>query len=132
MKSFVKGLLLLTLFCIGVMFLLGLWQAELIAPYFWYLPGYFFAVTLLTYYMIHQSAKKPLDFPNYTLGATAVRLVISAVVLGIFFWQEKRQAARWHFTIAFFVMYFLFTAFEIKSLMSNLRQNSEKADKKDA
>ncbi|WP_250631096.1 hypothetical protein [Rhodoflexus caldus] len=132
MKPFIKSLTLLTLLCAAVMVLLGLWQAELIVPYSWYLLGYFFVITLLTYYMVYQSNKEPLDFPNYTLGATAIRLLISAVILGVFFWQVKDKAARWHFTITFFVMYFLFTAFEIKSLMANLRQNSGKTDKKDA
>ncbi|MCS7019096.1 MAG: hypothetical protein RMJ87_06130 [Cytophagales bacterium] len=131
MKSFIKSLLLLTLLCAGTMVLLGLWQAQWIVAYSWYLLGYFFVITLLTYYLLYQSKHAPLDFPNYTLGATAVRLFVSAVILGIFFWYEKEPTMRWHFTVTFFVMYFLFTAFEIKSLISNLRQNSGKADKKD-
>jgi uncharacterized membrane protein YiaA len=132
MKPFIKSLILLTLLCAAFMFLLGLWQAGLIVPYSWYLLGYFFIITLLTYYMVHQSNREPLDFSNYTLGATATRLLISAIILGIFFWQVKDKATRWHFTITFFGMYFLFTAFEIKSLVVNLRQNSGKTDKEDA
>ncbi|WP_448520592.1 hypothetical protein [Rhodoflexus sp.] len=132
MKPFAKSLSLLVVCCAGVLILLGLWQPQLVVAYSWYLLGYFTAITLLTYYMVHQSNKEPLDFPNYTLGATAVRLLISAVILGVFFWQVKDKETRWHFTITFFMMYFLFTAFEIKSLVANLRQNSGKTDKKDA
>lgn len=132
MKPFIKSLSLLTLLCAGIMVLLALWQPDLIVAYSWYILAYFFTMTLLTYYMVYQGSKDPLDFSNYTLGATAVRLIISGVILGFFFWQEKDKGIRWHFTINFFLMYFLFTAFEIKSLMANLRQNSGKTDKKDA
>lgn len=132
MKPFIKSLTLLTLLCTGIMVLLGIWQTALIVPYSWYLLAYFYAITLLTYYIVYQSSKSSLDFPNYTLGATAVRMLVSAIILGIFFWLVKEKETRWHFTITFFVMYFLFTAFEIKSLMANLRQNSGKADEKDA
>ncbi|MCS6969004.1 MAG: hypothetical protein RMJ44_06350 [Cytophagales bacterium] len=123
MKFFLRQLLWLTFLLAGVMLLLSLWKTWLIAPHSWYLLIYFFVITLSNYYLLYKGIKSPLDFSSYTLGATAVRLLISAAIVGIFFWLEKDRFTRWHFIVTFFVMYFLFTVFEIHSLVSNLRRN---------
>jgi hypothetical protein len=125
--SFLKQLTLLTLVVVAGMLALGHFQPGSILPVSWYLLGYFIAITLVNFALVNQGLKgDPLDFSNGTMLATGVRMFVSAGILFYFYWTVKDQDRRVHFTATFFVLYFLYSSFEIKTLLSKLRRNSGK------
>jgi uncharacterized membrane protein len=99
---------------------------DLIRPYSWYLLGFFVAINLAAHALTVRGLADAADFSNRSMGATGLRLFVSAGVLFWFYWQVRDQAARIHFTVTFFALYFLFTGFEIQALLSKLRRNSRK------
>jgi uncharacterized membrane protein len=125
--AFIKQLLLLS--GLVVLALLGIshyWPGAVL-PVAWYLLAYFVVVTLATYLIVERGLRgDPLDFSNGTMAATGVRLFISAGILFFYYWQVKEQNLRVQFTITFFALYFLYSGFEIKALLSKLRRNSGK------
>lgn len=115
---------------IGIL-VLQLIMPQIIFLYTWFLYIYFVALTVISYWIFNKGmqAAEAMDFYNANMGATALRLLISAIILFGYYFNFKENKI--NFTFTFFVLYFLFTAFEIRILLSNLRQNKHKANKAD-
>ncbi len=125
--SFFKQLALITLVVITAIVALDHFWPGTVLPITWYLLAYFVVITLATHALVNRGLHSDaLDFSNRTMGATGIRLFVSAGILFYYYWQVKDQNQRIHFTITFFVLYFLFSGFEIQSLLSKLRRNSGK------
>ena len=69
-------------------------------------------------------SKDPQDGYNYTMLTTTVRLFASIAFLAIYFVIVKKNLGI--FISNFFILYFVFTLFEIKTFMYNLRAHSKK------
>jgi hypothetical protein len=78
--------------------------------------------------MVHKGIQGDgFDFHNRFMGNSAIRLLLTAVILFLYFYKVKVESV--NFVMTFFVFYFIFTIFEIKYLLANLRQNPESIDK---
>jgi hypothetical protein len=104
---------------------------DYVATYTWYILLFFVVITAITYMLIARGLDDPADFSNLTLAATGIRLFICAGVLFTYYYHVNDRGVRMQFTFTFFILYFLFTGFEIKTLLSNLRANQGKPDEKD-
>jgi uncharacterized membrane protein len=107
--------------------LLQFTQYTLVHPLIWLILIFFIFVTGFTYYITQLGYKNdPEHFQAYYFASMGLRMLLSigVVVLYIFFYEEGRLS----FVFNFFALYFLFTGFEIYSLLANLRPNLEKQD----
>ena len=99
--------------------------------YVWYLYGYFSLLTVLSLFLVMKGiGKDPQDFYNYSMGSVAVRLFVSSAVLFVYYYAVKDKQTRIGFTAAFFILYFCYTGFEIRILLSKLRPDSGKNEPK--
>ena len=98
---------------------------HLVYAHTWYLLVFFIVVTLLTHWLmvVGTKDKDPLDTYNATMGATAIRLVAAIIFLAIHFYLVKEN--RMNFVFTFFLYYFIFLGFEIRTLLANLPTNSK-------
>jgi hypothetical protein len=121
-KSFTILLSQLTAVIVGIVLILQ-FTTPLIFPHTWVMIAYFFGITLLSHSIMEKgtASKDPIDSYNATMGATAVRLFLSLAVVVIYIYLFKEN--KYNFAFTFFILYFLFTAFEIRTLLSKLRQN---------
>ncbi|MGB0524576.1 MAG: hypothetical protein ACPGJS_16505 [Flammeovirgaceae bacterium] len=94
-------------------------------PYTWWILAYHLGLTTISFFMLRQGMKSDdgFEFYNHFMGNVAIRLLLSAAVLFIYYFKVKVENIS--FTITFFAFYFTYTVFEIKYLLANLRPNSE-------
>jgi len=87
---------------------------------------YAIAISLVAFYFHKKGfeSKDPQDGYNYTMLTTTVRLFASIGFLAIYFVIVKKNLEI--FISNFFILYFVFTLFEIKTFMYNLRAHSKK------
>jgi hypothetical protein len=86
----------------------------------WVIVIFFTLVNLLLYYMsISTASKSNGAFINAVFGAIGIKLFLCIVFIIIFLINDRSDTV-W-FTINFLVLYLFFTAFEIYSLLYNLR-----------
>lgn len=81
---------------------------------------FFVFITGFTYYLTqlgHQN--DPENFQVYYFASMGFRVVLSIAVVGVYAWFNRD--GRLQFVFNFFALYFLFTGFEIYSLLANLR-----------
>jgi hypothetical protein len=94
-------------------------------PYIWYMLGFFVFVTSFTFYITKKGYQEDEDnFQLYYFGSMAFRVVmcLAVVLLYVLFTKERHL----QFTFNFFVLYFIFTGFEIYCILTNLRPISKK------
>ncbi len=72
---------------------------------------------------------KDVDFVSYFMGASAIRLLVSAIILFLYFYFVKENAVS--FTVGFFIFYLFYTVFEIRTLLAKLRPNFDSDGKSD-
>ena len=103
---------------------------DLIHPYTFYIQGYFIFLTLFTYLLINKGLKgQDIDFVSYFMGALTIRLLVSAIILFLYYYFVKEDAVS--FTGYFFMFYLCYTVFEIRALLAKLRQNFDRDGKSD-
>jgi hypothetical protein len=121
-KNFITLLLTFTAILIAIALILQ-FTTPLIFPHTWAMLAYFFGVTLLSHQIMSKgtASKDPIDSYNATMGASAIRLFLGLAIVITYIYLFKEN--KFNFAITFFILYFLFTAFEIKTLLSKLRQN---------
>ncbi|MCD4747071.1 MAG: hypothetical protein K8R58_12310 [Bacteroidales bacterium] len=81
-----------------------------------YLFFFFFALTLAVHYVLLKASEKKFSkFFNYFMLSTVVKLLIyfSVILLYVYINREDTIA----FIITFFILYILFTAFEVISIL---------------
>lgn len=123
---FFRNLALLTaVICVVIGALVQFTGYTLVHPLTWYTLVFFIFITGFTYYLIELGNKNdPGSLHVYYLASMGFRMVLSlaVVALYIYFYKEHRLM----FVFNFFALYFLFTGFEVYSLLSNLRPNLKK------
>lgn len=99
-------------------------------PHTWWVLTYHFLLCILSYFLVKKGmAGDHYDFHNAFIGNTTIRLLVSAILFLVYFLNVKEN--RLSFVITFFVFYFIYTVFEITSLLANLRSNSKRVDNTD-
>jgi len=108
---------LVTLGVLGVYVIFPSW----IVGFTWIILAYFIGITFLTNLLMNRGTKgDAYDFYNYTMSSVAVRLLLSAGILFGYYYNFSEN--QYLFTFTFFILYFLFTGFEIRIQLSKLRQ----------
>lgn len=103
---------------------------DIVHPYTLYIQGYFIILTLGTYLLVNKGIKgHDMDFVSYFMGALTIRLLVSAIILFLYYYFIKEDAVL--FTGYFFIFYLCYTVFEIQALLAKLRQNFDRDGKSD-
>ena len=125
-KQFFTQLIALTAIIVAVCVGIEQMAWAQLHPYTWPILLYNVLLSTLSFLILTRGigeGKDAWDFNNHFMGNTAFRLFITAILLFIYYYKVKVEAIS--FTITFFAFYFIYTIFEIKYLLSNLRQNSK-------
>ena len=102
-----------------------------VKPSLLHVPGicftqiFFLLVVPLGHFVAEKGLKdKARDFHIYYMGSMGLRFLLSVIFLFliVFFYSE----GAWQIVINFFLLYFLYTSFEIYSLLANLRAENKK------
>jgi hypothetical protein len=99
----------------------------LVHPFAWYILGFFLLITGATFYITRLGISYDSDnFQLYYFGSMGFRMLLSIGVVFIYVYLFAENELQ--FVLNFFVLYFLFTGFEIFSLLANLRPHLKKQD----
>lgn len=92
----------------------------LLVPQFWLIFGFLAGLTVVAYAASYAGIKSGGELSVYVLlAAIFIKLIVS--LLFVVFYLQKHRVNGTFFALEFFSLYFLFTAFEVKSLLLNLR-----------
>lgn len=122
------------LFSLFVSTLIGLGQfffPAYVLNFSWLVYLFFVFLTFVTEFLVKRGVQKGdnYDFYNSVMGSFSIRLLLSAIVLFAYYFKIEEDQLQ--FTITFFVLYFLFTSFEISSLVSILQHNQKSVSQSD-
>ena len=93
---------------------------ELVHPYILYILAFFILITAGTFYLTRLGISYDSDnFQLYYFGSMGFRMMLSIGVVFVYVYLFSENELQ--FVFNFFVLYFLFTGFEIYSLLANLR-----------
>jgi hypothetical protein len=96
-------------------------------PTTWISQFLLFGLIVLTYFIASKGLKnKAQDFHIYYMGSMAIRFLISVfyLFLIVYFYLDQAMVI----VINFFLLYFVYTSFEIYSLLSNLRAENKRRE----
>jgi hypothetical protein len=123
---YVKFLLNTFLFsaAIGLIgFALSQWISQIIFSQVLIILLYFFTLTILFHFGMMNSMKgRPQQFIRFFMGATTLKLLVHIAVVVIYSLVNRPDAI--NFILTFFVVYILFTAFEVR-LALQLNKSSD-------
>jgi len=98
---------------------------SLLNPGFWTLFGFMSAITFIVLMiMLVVDLKNPEYFAQAFLGGTTLKILASLVFIFVFFANNKINKPV--FAADFFYTYILNTAFEINTLLRNLRRKNQR------
>lgn len=122
MKSFI---IKLALYSILIAIADYSWNANMpaqnIIPKIWAIFGFFVVLTLAFHYFTILAAKgKPQNFIRFYMGSTALRMAICLLVIIVYRFIDKPTLIP--FALAFTAHYFLYTIFEVISILRHLRK----------
>ncbi|WP_069658915.1 hypothetical protein [Arcticibacter eurypsychrophilus] len=93
---------------------------SILVPKFWIIFGFLAGLTLLAYITSSIAIKTGGELSVYILlAAIFIKLIVS--LFFVVFYLRIYKVNSTFFALEFFSIYFLFTAFEVKSLLVNLR-----------
>ena len=121
--KFVRNLSVLTaVLCVIIGMLLQFTGNAYVHSFIWHILLFFVFITGFTYYLTQLGyINDPDNFQVYYFASMGFRMVLSIGVVALYAWFFKDD--RLSFVFNFFALYFLFTGFEIYSLLANLRPN---------
>lgn len=116
-RTFLKKLLIVAsitgIIIIGVLYML---PPEKVTPALPYLLVFHIAATMVSYMFIHKkTSAAPGKFINVYMAATTVKLLLYLAILMIYALNNLHDAV--NFIISFFVLYIIFTVFEVIELV---------------
>ena len=98
---------------------------QLVHTHVWYIYGFFIVITAATFYISRLGVSYDNDnFQLYYFASMGFRMLLSigVVFIYVFLFSEGEL----QFVLNFFVLYFLFTGFEIYSLLANFAPQLKK------
>ena len=124
--SFTRKLIIITgVIALLISLLIYATAYNVVHPYIWYMLLFFVFVTGFTFFITKKGFEEDEDnFQLYYFGSMAFRVVmcLAVVLLYVLFTKERHL----QFAFNFFVLYFIFTGFEIYCILTNLRPISKK------
>lgn len=119
-----KIFFLSTLLIIFCAMLEGAFGSKVISVYSYILVVFFTTLSYFTHFLVLKGfSKTPLDAQNYFMLSTTLKIVLSAIILFSYFYFIKKEATSFLFN--FFIVYFIYSFFEIKTLLLSLHPNSK-------
>ena len=122
MKSFITKLSIYSL-CIGIADFS--WNNFMPVSYLvsniWFIFGFFILLTTAFHFFITKAAKgRPQSFVTFYMGSTALRMMLCLIVIVAYRYIDKPNIIP--FAVAFILHYFLFTIFEVTTLLRQFRK----------
>jgi hypothetical protein len=126
--TFLRKLIIFTLIIGAVGFgVVQLLPPEYVTPTLPFLYVFFFALTIIVHYVLLQvSQKRTMQFSNYFMLLTFGKLIFLLSIILVYFLLYRDDALP--FAIAFFVLYILFTTFEVVQSLALAKSGKEKKD----
>ncbi|MDX5346519.1 MAG: hypothetical protein LPJ89_10960 [Hymenobacteraceae bacterium] len=126
---FIRNLILFSaLIGLCIWLLLHFTGYNLVHPYIWYIFGFFIFITAVTFTVTRLGIQQDEDnFQLYYFGSMGLRVLLSIGVVFVYVYVSKERELQ--FVLNFFVLYFLYTGFEIYSILTNLRPHLKKQHK---
>jgi len=120
--NFLTKLLLLTLLAGLLAFILNyLFPQRVITGVFPYMLALFFVVTAIVHYVLLRiTTLKPAKFVSYFMLATFLKLMNYMIVVVVYVLIVKQGILS--FVINFFVLYIIYTIFEVVSILSQTKE----------
>jgi hypothetical protein len=129
LPRFLSYLFLLTLLLYGTLYLLhARFGPAVVHPLATYVLGYYAVLTAATYWFTARLVQaNPDNFMVAYFSSMVVRLLLSVGIVLIYLYTGGAQegAGTYAFLGVFFVGYFLYSGFEVWSVLSNLRPFSK-------
>jgi hypothetical protein len=129
LKGFLRPYLLFSLLlAFGLYALYSQFGPRLVHPFTAYTFGFFFLLTLLTYWVTAKLVRANAEnFMVAYFGSMVARLLLSLTLVLVYLFTGGGHDGngRWAFLGSFFLLYFLFAGFEVWSVLSNLRPFSK-------
>ena len=118
-KAFYRNFILLFL-GVSILIYVGIWlKWPWIHPYVWGIQFYFLVITLLTHFISSKGLKKITEFHIFYMASMGIRFLVSLFFIFLCLWFS--EGGHIAFVVDFFILYFLYTSFEIYFLLTNLR-----------
>lgn len=113
-----------TLFVFGLIQVFSYYKSEWVSDIYWVILGFFVLISLIAHFVAQIGVKNREDFHMYYFVSMGIRFFISLffIVLSAILLQDGRVT----YVLNFFVIYILYTSFEIYHLIRNLRPDSGK------
>lgn len=123
--TYQKKLIFLSISIIFIIALLeGFFGTSIINSFSYYLVAFFTVLSYFTHKLVMKGfSKTPLDAQNYFMLSSSMKIVISAIVLFSYFYFVKINTKS--YLLIFFILYFIYSFFEIKTLLLSLHPNSK-------
>lgn len=116
-RKFIIGLLVFTLILGLTAFILSmLLPASYYSPMFPYMFPFFFLLTVLVFYVLTKEQKK--SFPNFVnrfMIAIFGKMIVSVIILLAYVFAHREDAIP--FILSFFILYILFSVYEVVALL---------------
>ena len=109
----------LSIFIASILYTTKGYKNDLVHDSFPAIIIFFFILTLIAFLITMQGLKNRKDFHNYYFLSIAVRLPVCIIFVFIFINFSSNNPIL--FVVNFFVLYFIYTSFEIYFLLRNLR-----------
>lgn len=124
--TFFRNLLIFTgIVAVAIGLLAHYTGAALVHPLIWYILLFFVVVTALAYYVTRLGVSyDPDNFQLYYFGSMGFRMILCIAVIFIYVFLYSENELQ--FVFNFFVLYFLFTGFEIYSILANFAPHLKK------
>jgi hypothetical protein len=103
-----------------------MWGTLWVNQYIWHLYFFVSGIMIATHFITKLGfGKTPYDAQNFFMLSSGIKLFLSMGALFCYFYFIKKEAGT--FLLNFFILYFAYTFFEIKTLLLSLQPDS-KAD----
>ncbi len=101
---------------------------SMIHPEIWIMLAYFFILSIVGHRIIEKGIRSNKDnMAIYYFAVMLIRLLISAIFITIYLYMGVPEITI--FFANFFILYLLYVAFEIKTLLTNLQRNSKQQER---
>ncbi|KAA9331471.1 hypothetical protein F0P96_14605 [Hymenobacter busanensis] len=131
MNRFFRNLLLFSVPLGALLYLLRAQFGEVVVhPWADWLLLFFVGLTVITFWLTWRAFQRnPDSLLTAWFGTTALRLVLALVVIVTYLVRGGAHAGHstWTFLGLFFLLYFLYTGFEVWNVVTNLRPFSKPA-----
>lgn len=121
-RNFFIGLAFTTAAIVLLIVIGQLLFSQLINQYVWLLVVYMIVITSITFLLAFKGFKKNIySFQNYYMIALAIRILVSGGIIFLYFSMNGKSDSL-SFLLNFFLIYLIYTIFEVRFLIKMINQ----------